>query len=140
MIENIVDMRISWGDLDALGIVYYPRYYEWIDECGHLFFDTAGIPFEWMRQEHGIVFGLVETGCRYLKAGRYHQKIRIITRLVHLESKTLTFRHLIQNAEDGSLMVEGTEKRICMDASDPENLRAVDIPENIFRVLNKAIS
>jgi len=139
MIENISARRISWGDLDALGIVFYPRYYEWIDACGHLFFETAGIPFEWMWREHKIVFGLVETGCRYKKAGRYHQTIRIITRLTQLDSKTLTFGHFIQDATDDSLMVEGTEKRICMDASDPGNLMAIDIPDDIFRVLNGAM-
>ena len=41
MIENITDMHIGWGDLDPLGIMFYPRYYAWMDECGHLFFKTA---------------------------------------------------------------------------------------------------
>jgi YbgC/YbaW family acyl-CoA thioester hydrolase len=140
MIESITDMRIRWGDLDSLGIVFYPRYYEWMDACGHMFFDTAGLPFERMWQEHGIVFGLVETGCRYFKAGRYHQKIRIITRLTHLDSKTLTFSHLIQDTGDGGLLVEGTEKRICMDASDPKDLKAVDIPIDVFDILKDAMA
>ena len=140
MIENITDKRISWGDLDPLGIVFYPRYYAWMDECGHLYFKTAGISCERMRQERGIVFGLVETGSRYFKAGRYHQNIRIITQITSLESKTLTFSHVVQDAEDGSLMVEGTEKRICMDASDPENLKAIDIPKEIFSILKRAMA
>jgi YbgC/YbaW family acyl-CoA thioester hydrolase len=139
MIENITDMRIGWGDLDPLGIVFYPRYYAWMDECGHLFFKTAGIPCEVMWQERGIVFGLVETGSRYFKAGRYHQNIRIITRITSLDSKTLTFSHVVQDAEDGSRMVEGTEKRICMDASDPENLKAIDIPKDVFSILKRAM-
>jgi len=25
------------------GIVFYPRYYEWIDACGHLFFESIGL-------------------------------------------------------------------------------------------------
>lgn len=139
MIENITEMRIGWGDLDSLGIVFYPRYYEWMDKCGHLFFKTAGIPFELMWRKKGVVFGLVETGCRYFKAGRYHLKIRIVTQLTHLESKTLTFSHTIQDATDGSLMVEGTEKRICMDVSDPKNLKAIDIPIEVFGTLKKAM-
>ena len=133
-------MRIGWGDLDSLGIVFYPRYYEWMDKCGHLFFETAGIPIELIWQEKGIVFGLVETSCRYFKAGRYHQKIRIITRLTHIESKTFTFSHTIQDANNGTLMVEGTEKRICMNASDPNNLKAMDIPIEVFRILKEGMA
>ena len=140
MIKNITEIRIGWGDLDSLGIVFYPRYYAWMDECGHLFFKSAGIPCELMWQEHDIVFGLVETGCRYFKAGRYHQNIRIITQITSLESKTLTFSHVVQDTEDGSLMVEGIEKRICMDASDPKNLKAIDIPKKIFSTLKRAMT
>jgi len=28
MKQNIVERKIMWGDLDSLGIVFYPRYYE----------------------------------------------------------------------------------------------------------------
>jgi len=34
-------------------------------------------------------------------------------------------------------MVEGMEKRICMDVSDKENLKAVDIPTDIYNALSK---
>jgi len=37
MMQNVVERKIMWGDLDSLGIVFYPRYYEWIDASGHLF-------------------------------------------------------------------------------------------------------
>lgn len=137
MLECITEQRIRWGDLDSLGIVFYPRYYEWIDACGHRFFDMAGVPIDDMWRKHRVIFGLVETGCKYFKAGRYHQAIRIVTTLTHLDSKRLTFQHLIQDARDGGLMVKGMEKRICMDVSDQENLKAVDIPADIFNVLSK---
>ena len=37
---HTVERRIMWGDLDSLGIVFYPRYYEWMDACGHLLFES----------------------------------------------------------------------------------------------------
>ena len=60
MIECVTEERIRWGDLDSLGIVFYPRYYEWIDACGHRFFEIAGIPFDSMWRKHKIIFGMVE--------------------------------------------------------------------------------
>ena len=43
MKQHIEKKTIAWGDLDALGIVFYPRYYEWIDAGAHLFFDSVKI-------------------------------------------------------------------------------------------------
>jgi hypothetical protein len=47
-------------------------------------------------------------------------------------------RHKISKSEsDDTLFLEGFEKRIYMDVSDPENFRAMDIPKDIYRVLKE---
>ena len=138
MKEHAVERIIMWGDLDSLGIVFYPRYYEWIDGCAHLFFESLGIGFGTLCQDRQILFGLVETACRYFKPGRYHQKIQIVTRIEALEDKTITLKHLIKKIPENDLMVEGTEKRICMNVSDPDNLRAVNMPDDIYAILEDA--
>jgi acyl-CoA thioesterase FadM len=79
----------------------------------------------------------VESSCRYFQPGRYHQIIRITTEISSLEEKTLTLKHSIRN-EDDVLMVEGLEKRICMDISQPEQLRAIDIPPDIYAMMKDA--
>jgi YbgC/YbaW family acyl-CoA thioester hydrolase len=137
--ENIVERRIMWGDLDALGIVFYPRYYEWFDGCAHQFFEAVGIPHDRLWKEHGIVFGLTETRCQYKKAGRYHQRVKIGTQLQDLRTRGLTLQHTITREDDGKTMVVGVEKRVCMDASDIRNLKITTIPEKVYRVLEDAL-
>lgn len=137
MFQNISERQIGWGDLDPAGIVYYPRYYEWIDAAGHLFFDAITLNMKDLGQQRQIQFSLVETGCRYLKPGRYLEKIKIITDIEDLGKKVVTLRHRIVGAEDGSILAEGTEKRICVDISNPERLRAKDIPEDILTILRE---
>lgn len=138
MKQNIVERKIMWGDLDSLGIVFYPRYYEWIDACGHLFFEHINLNLWGLWHDRNIQFGLAETSCRYIRPGRYHQKIQILTSIDMLEKKTITLRHTIKEAVNGTLMVDGMEKRVCMDVSDPENFRAISIPIDILEVLKKA--
>jgi len=138
--ENIVERRIMWGDLDALGIVFYPRYYEWFDACAHQFFESVGTPHDLLWKEHGIVFGLAETRCRYQNAGRYHQQVKILTRLEQLNKKGLTLEHAITRAKDGKTLVVGMEKRICMDATDPLNLKITIIPEMIYTTLEQVLA
>lgn len=138
MKHNIVERKIMWGDLDSLGIVFYPRYYEWIDACGHQFFEAINLNLGMLWRERKILFGLVETSCRYVKPGRYHQEISILTNIDSLDKKTLVLKHIIRASADDVLMVEGLEKRICLDVSDPLNFRGMDIPEDIYTVLSEA--
>jgi len=128
-----------WGDLDSLGIVFYPRYYEWIDACGHLFFESIGLNIGRMWSKRNLLFGLVETSCKYFHSARYHQIIRITTQIDELSKKTLTLGHTICNADNEKLMVKGIEKRICMDVSNPEDIQGVNIPKDIYAVLEKAV-
>lgn len=138
MKQNVVERKIMWGDLDSLGIVFYPRYYEWIDACGHLFFESLNLTIGEIWQTRKILFSLLETSCRYFKPGRYHQMIRILTYISALEKKTVVLRHTIQCSLTDTLMVEGFEKRICVEVSDPGNLRAIDIPDDIYAILKEA--
>ena len=107
MKQNVVERKIMWGDLDALGIVFYPRYYEWIDSCGHLFFEAINLNLGKLLQDRNIIFGLVDTACRYFKPGRYHQDIRISTGIDDLTPKTVTLKHRIETVAEGALLVEG---------------------------------
>ncbi len=138
MKQHSVERRVMWGDLDSLGIVFYPRYYEWIDACGHLFFESIGLNQGSLWRDRGILFGLAETSCRYLLPARYHQKIRILTHIQALEAKTVLLAHPIRDAETNELMVKGLEKRICLDVSDPGRFKAMPIPEDIYERLAEA--
>ncbi len=139
MHRNIVERKIMWGDLDPLGIVFYPRFYEWIDACGHLFFESIGLTLGDLWRDRNIMFGLAETSCRYFRPGRYHQEIRITTSINGLEEKTVQLKHTIRESKGDALLVEAMEKRICLDVSDQENLRAIEIPRDIREVLRAGI-
>ena len=138
MKQNIVERRIMWGDLDALGIVFYPRFYEWFDGCGHLYFESIGLPMNQLWEKQNILFGLVETSCKYFSPGRYNDRIRIISCIEDLTPKTVTLLHRIETSSEGARLVEGLEKRICMDISDPKQFHAIEIPPDIFEILQDA--
>jgi YbgC/YbaW family acyl-CoA thioester hydrolase len=139
MKQNIVERRIMWGDLDSLGIVFYPRYYEWIDACGHLFFDSINLNLVTLWEKRHILFGLTETSCVYSTPGRYHQTLRIVTQIEELGKKALKLKHTILDAASGGLIAAGFEKRVCMDVTNPKDIRAMNMPEDIYAILKTAI-
>lgn len=138
MKQNVVERKVMWGDLDSLGIVFYPRFYEWIDASGHLFFESIGLNIWELWQQRHIVFGLAETSCRYLRPVRYHQRVRIVTGIRELEEKTVLLEHRIKSARGEELLLEGFEKRICLEATDLKDLKAIFIPRDIYQVLKEA--
>ena len=140
MRKNSIKRQIMWGDLDSLGIVFYPRYYEWIDGSGHLFFHSLGIDLGHLLKERGIIFSLLETGCKYHLPGRYGEFIEISTYIDDISDKKVVLRHDISRYSDNRLMVEGIENRICLNASDPTKFRVTEIPEDIKDILSRAHS
>ena len=57
------------GDLDALCIVFYPRYYEWMDGCTHLFFEKINLDLVELWKKRQLIFSLVKTSCEYVLPG-----------------------------------------------------------------------
>jgi YbgC/YbaW family acyl-CoA thioester hydrolase len=132
------EKRIWWGDLDPLGIVFYPRYYEWMDAHSHLFFHELGLPLGDLLRRRGIIFGLVETSCRYLAPGHYLDRVRLETTLTQLRSKTLVLHHRMVRIPEEVTLVEGNEHRICLKVRDDASLQAVEIPGDLHRILSDA--
>lgn len=135
--QNTVEKKVMWGDLDSLGIVFYPHYYEWFDGCAHLFFESLDINLNDLREKRKIGFGLVETGCRYVRPVRYHETVRITTSIEGLTDKTVRLNHRITRASDGMPVLEGFEKRICMDLTNLDHIRAMPIPEDLVEKIRK---
>ncbi len=133
--KSRITKKVTWGDLDALGIVFYPRFYEWMDEASHIFFDKIGLNLVGLLNEKNIIFALVETGATSTKPARYHDEIEIISYIKDIEEKTLFMRHKIRSLKDNSILMEGYEKRICVKQLSKEDLKAIAIPEDLRQIL-----
>lgn len=138
MFVSEVRRRIMWGDLDSLGIVFYPRYYEWIDAAGHLFFEKLGLEMDRLWHQHNLLFGLVETKCQYFQPGKYHQYIKILTSIQALGNTSLTLKYEICSLPEDQVMVLGFEKRVCLDVSEGKSFHAQPIPHDIRLVMERA--
>ena len=54
MLTNKKTIHIEWGHCDPLGIVYYPRYFEFFDACTNALFELAGLPKPQMLKTYAI--------------------------------------------------------------------------------------
>ena len=44
-VEHTSTVQVRWGDVDAAGIVFYPRFYEWYDYGCEALFASLGLPW-----------------------------------------------------------------------------------------------
>jgi len=67
MLVNRRTIHVEWGDCDPLGIVYFPRYFEFFDACTNGLFERAGLPKQEMLKKYAIAgIPLVESRARFL--------------------------------------------------------------------------
>jgi YbgC/YbaW family acyl-CoA thioester hydrolase len=140
MFVSRITKKVAWGELDALGIVFYPRYYEWMDEASHIFFERIGLDLNRLLYEKKIIFALVETGAKYIKPAKYHDELEIKTYIKKVESKLILVQHEVIKIKDNSVIMEGYEKRICIRIGDDGRFKAVPIPEELIKKIEQEMT
>ncbi len=76
MMSYTMTQKILFKHCDPAGIVFYPRYFEMINDCTEAFFDTSlGHPFETLHQNGGVPTARINT---VFKAPSRHGDILLI--------------------------------------------------------------
>jgi 4-hydroxybenzoyl-CoA thioesterase len=135
-VEHTTRLRARWGDVDAAGIVFYPRFFEWYDLATEALFDSLGLPWPELFPSEGIVgVPIVESGSRFVSPVRYGDTLDI--RAVVAWVKATTFRMEHELSIDGRLCARGFEVRAWVKppATPGGRLEAHAIPEAIARRL-----
>ena len=52
--------KVLFKHCDPAGIVFFPRYFEMMNDCVEAFFDHIGCPFETMHEDGGVPTGKIE--------------------------------------------------------------------------------
>jgi 4-hydroxybenzoyl-CoA thioesterase len=126
-------VNVQFGDCDPAGIVFFPNFNRWMDEASLAFFMACGVPpWRELVKTRGIIgTPLLEIHTQFLKTATYGETLQVHTTVEDWSAKTFRHRHRVRRGE--VLVCEGTEVRaFCMrDATDPERIRAIAIPEDI---------
>jgi 4-hydroxybenzoyl-CoA thioesterase len=136
VISHASTVQVRWGDVDAAGIVFYPRFYEWYDYgCECLF---AAIGLDWPRTfpRYGIVgVPIVESGSRFTSPARYGDTLTIRSTVAWVKHRTFRTEHEITAGD--RLCATGFEVRawVKQPATPGGRLEAVAIPEEVARRL-----
>ncbi|MCB9527316.1 MAG: thioesterase family protein [bacterium] len=129
-------IEVSWGDCDAAGIVFYPRYYAWFDAGTHALLAAAGLDHRTLRDRYGVVgASLVQTSARFASPATYDDVLTATSRVVKIGRSSFTVSHRLLLGD--RLVTEGEETRVWVEpsADAPHGMRAAAIPDAVRAVL-----
>jgi 4-hydroxybenzoyl-CoA thioesterase len=128
------DWNVTWGDCDAAGIVFYPRYYAAFDANTHAMLASADLGHRTLRERYGVLgLTLVETKATFHGPATYDETLSVESQITRLGRSSLTVGHRV--TRDGTLLVEGYEIRVWATEVDGA-LRAAPLPDEVRAVLS----
>ena len=131
-------VHIEWGDCDAAGIVFYPRYFAMFDASTHYLFEAAGYAKADLRAKFDMIgFPMVDTRAKFLIPSSYGDDIVIKTRVAAIRNSSFDIEHRVFKAQ--ALAIEGVETRVWSGPhpEDPKRLKARKIPDEVVRALSE---
>jgi 4-hydroxybenzoyl-CoA thioesterase len=138
MLVNRRQVEIEWGDCDAAGIVFYPRYFAMFDASSAYLFEAAlGLKqFAWAKKYGVVGIPMVDTGAKFIIPSRYGDVITIETQATAIRRSSLDIAHKVFKGE--ALAIEAHETRVWVgkDPDDPERIKGVPIPPDVVAALS----
>ena len=133
MLVNKRSIHIEWGDCDPLGIVYFPRYFEFFDACTNALFERAGLPKQEMLKKYEIAgIPLVESRARFLLPSSFGNTVVVESNITEWGKASFSVYHRLFKGEE--LAVEGFEKRVWVVHAQREKnkIKSQAIPREVI--------
>lgn len=132
MVTNKRTIHIEWGHCDPAGIVYFPRYFEFLDGCTNALFESVGFPKPELLEKFAIVgIPVVETRARFLLPSSFGDIVSVETHISDWGASSFSVEHRLFNGE--ALAVEAFEKRVWTVRQPGSNrLHSQPIPREVI--------
>lgn len=130
---------VEWGHCDPAGIVYHPRFIEYLDGSVIGLFETAlGMRKYAMREAYGMYgIPIVDLNVRFVGACRFGDEIEAHTAITAMNRSSMHLRVIL--TRQGRTMVDCSQMRVwCgLNPNNPSELKAVEIPPEVRRILTR---
>lgn len=122
-----IPIRVRYADTDQMGIVYYGNYPAFFEVGRSEYMRQKGHPYRDV-EEMGYYFVVVSLEAKYYGNATYDDIVIVKTRVTELKSRGITFHYVV--TRDGTLVVEGSTKHICVNSDK----KPVTIPQKIIEI------
>lgn len=134
--KNSIEIKVRYAETDQMGIVYHANYLIWFDMCRTEFFRRIGIDYREL-EENGVLFPVIDAGCRYMLAAKFDQDVVVTAKLVSVRGVRLKLEYEVTRGTE-TLALGHTEHAFVDKNLKPIKLRKY-YPE-IWDCLMKALT
>jgi acyl-CoA thioester hydrolase len=111
-----IEFRVRYAETDQMGVVYHTNYLVWCEMGRTDFIRRRGMSYADMERA-GTMLAVSEVSARFHGAARYEERVRVITMLAEIQSRSIVFDYLIENAETRQRLVTARTSLVSIDAS-----------------------
>ena len=106
----ISENLIAWGDCDTAGIVYFPRYFHFIDGAFQAMLRKSGFSHRRLLQEFGVRVPIIDAGAKFISPATFDDRLVVEAEVVHWGTKS--FRVNYKGAREDVPVFEAFEARV----------------------------
>jgi 4-hydroxybenzoyl-CoA thioesterase len=137
MLVSRKKLLVEWGHCDPAGIVFFPQYLAWFDDCTTALFLDAGMPIHTLFKQHGVIgFPIVDLRARFVLPSKFGDELIAESTVTKFGTSSFVVRHQI--SKEGALAVEGFATRVwtAPDPTDPSKMKSRPLPKEVIAHLS----
>jgi acyl-CoA thioester hydrolase len=119
--------RVGFSDTDAQGIVYYGRYFPYIDLARVEYLRMLGL-LGMEIGERGVEFVMRAGTIEYHAPAVFDDELEVFVRIARVGRTSLTYEFAVYRAQDDLLMVTGTQTLVLVDLDER---KPCEIPQEL---------
>ncbi|RST85552.1 acyl-CoA thioesterase [Aquibium carbonis] len=137
MLVNRRDIEIEWGDCDAAGIVFYPRYFAMFDaSTAYLLEKATGMKkIAWTKAFGVIGTPMVDTSAKFIIPSRYGDVITIETTAGEVRRSSFDIEHRVLKGDAVAIVARETRVWAGKDPENPDRIKGFPIPDAVAAAL-----
>ena len=121
-------IRVLYGDTDAMGQAYYGNYFKWFEVGRAEWFRTCCMSYKEVESK-GVYLPVVEAHCTFRKPARYDDILTIATKFEFAGPARFRFEYEIMR--NGDLLAQGYTVHVCVNC----DLKVLRPPDYLKKLL-----
>ena len=127
---NSINNRVTWGECDPAGIVFYPNYFRMFNMATDELFSAAGFALNVLMVNFDIVgYPMIDTRAVFILPNKFGDMLTITSYISKWGKSSFEVKHEISNSH--GLSVKGFEKRVWAYMTEDGTLKGRPVPDAV---------
>lgn len=106
--------RVSYGETDTMGVLYYAEYLHIFERGRSAFIRAFGLSYKEV-EERGLFLPVREARCRYRSPARYDDLVHLRSTMTDWRKASLVFQYELWNEDKSRMLAEGFTHHACVN-------------------------